>query len=35
VPKRRTIYLVRNKINGKEYVGQTLKSLDERWVRSL
>jgi len=25
------IYLIRNKINGKEYVGQTVQSLERRW----
>ena len=29
------IYLIHNKINGKEYVGQTIHSLGSRWARHL
>jgi group I intron endonuclease len=29
------IYLIRNKINGKGYVGQTIQSLQERWINHL
>jgi group I intron endonuclease len=30
-----TIYLIRNKLNGKLYIGQTERSIDERWSRDL
>ena len=25
------IYLVTNKINGKQYIGQTIRTIEERW----
>lgn len=25
------VYLIRNKLNGKGYVGQTIRSLEQRW----
>ena len=25
------IYLITNKINGKQYVGQTIRTIEERW----
>lgn len=29
------IYLVRNKVNGKGYVGQTIKTFEKRWTQHL
>ena len=29
------IYLITNKINGKQYIGQTVKTVQKRWSRHL